>query len=133
MPAHQRLRLEDNRGFEQGWEQPIEPDEDQAICSAQPEPRRRGPLHDNKLLAKKCHLGFARRTRSEQSDEQSAEQLPEVDHPEARIAHRGICASPDAIFGSHRCDREFSGDGKLPAASHKGNAQLDGRSRIEPR
>jgi hypothetical protein len=23
-------------------------------------------------------------------------------HPEARIAHRGICASPDAIFGSHR-------------------------------
>jgi hypothetical protein len=33
--------------------------------------------------------------------EQSAEQLQEVDHPEARIAHRGICASPDAIFGSH--------------------------------
>src|SRR5271155_3737965 len=46
MPAHQRLRLEDNRGFEQGGEQPIEPDEDQAICSAQPEPRRRGPLQD---------------------------------------------------------------------------------------
>src|SRR5271169_137546 len=37
MPAHQRLRLEDNRGFEQAGEQPIEPDEDQAICSAQPE------------------------------------------------------------------------------------------------
>src|SRR5437773_6499923 len=34
MPAHQRLRLEDNRGFKQGGEQPIEPDEDQAICSA---------------------------------------------------------------------------------------------------
>jgi hypothetical protein len=43
-----------------------------------------------------------RRTRSEQSGEQSAEQLQEVDHPEAMIAHRGICASPDAIFGSHR-------------------------------
>jgi hypothetical protein len=28
--------------------------------------------------------------------------LQEIDHPEARIAHRGICASPDAIFGSHR-------------------------------
>jgi hypothetical protein len=40
--------------------------------------------------------------RSEHSDEQSAEQLQEVNHPEARIAHRGICASPDAIFGSHR-------------------------------
>ena len=39
--------------------------------------------------------------RSEQSDEQSAEQLQEVDHPEVRITHRGICASPDAIFGSH--------------------------------
>src|SRR2546421_4075862 len=34
VPAHQRLRLEDNRGFEQGGEQPIEPDEDQAICGA---------------------------------------------------------------------------------------------------
>jgi len=39
--------------------------------------------------------------RSEQSDEQSAEQLQEVKHPEARITHRGICASPDTIFGSH--------------------------------
>src|SRR5205814_5118178 len=58
MPAHQRLRLEDNRGFEQGGEQPIEPDEDQAICRAQPEPRRRGPLQDNKLLVEKCNLGF---------------------------------------------------------------------------
>jgi hypothetical protein len=102
MPAHQRLWLEDNRGFEQGGEQPIEPDEDQAICPAQPEPRRRGPLQDNKLLAEKCYLGFASCARSEQSDEQSAEQLQEVDHPEARIAHRGMSASPDAIFGSHR-------------------------------
>jgi hypothetical protein len=57
----------------------------QAICSAQPDPRRRGPLQDSKLLAEKCHLGFASRARSEQSDEQSAEQLEEVDHPEARI------------------------------------------------
>src|SRR5258708_2257470 len=81
MPAHQRLRLEDNRGFKQGGEQPIEPDEDQAICSAQPEPRRRGSLQDNKLLAEKCHLGFASRMRSEHSDEQSAEQVQEVDHP----------------------------------------------------
>src|SRR6516164_1604674 len=39
MPAHQRRRLEDNRGFKQGGEQPIEPDEDHAICRAQPEPR----------------------------------------------------------------------------------------------
>src|SRR5215469_17934594 len=37
-----------------GGEQPIEPDEDQAICTAQPEPRRRRPLQDNKLLAEKC-------------------------------------------------------------------------------
>jgi hypothetical protein len=54
-----------------------------------------------KLKPKKYHLGFASRTRSEQSDEQSADQLQEVDHRETRIAHRGICASPDAIFGSH--------------------------------
>jgi hypothetical protein len=39
--------------------------------------------------------------RSEQSDEQSAEQLQEVKHPRARIAHRGVCAIPDTIFGSH--------------------------------
>src|SRR5215469_5922311 len=43
MPAYQRLGLEDNRGFAHGREQPIEPDEDQAICSARPEPRRCGP------------------------------------------------------------------------------------------
>jgi len=91
MPAHQRRRLEDNRGFKQGGEQPIEPDEDHAICSAQPEPRRRGSLQHNKLLAEKCHLGFASRMRSEHSDERSAEPLQEVDHPEMRIAHRGIC------------------------------------------
>jgi hypothetical protein len=53
---------------------------------------------------RKCHLGFASRTRSEHSDEQSAEQLQEVDHPEDRIARRGICTGPDAIFGSHRWD-----------------------------
>src|SRR5205085_984407 len=101
MPAYQRLRLEDNRGFEQGGEQPIKPDEDHAIGSAQPEPRWRRPPQDNKLMPKKCRLGFASRMRSEHSEEQSAEQLQEVDHPEARIAHRGICASPDAIFGSY--------------------------------
>src|SRR5271163_3283213 len=102
MPAHQRFRLEDNRGFEQGGEHPIKPDEDQAICRAQPEPRWRRPPQDNKMMPEKCQLGFASRTRSEQSEEQSAEQLQEVDHSEARIAHRGVCASPDAIFGSHR-------------------------------
>ena len=63
---------------------------------------RRGSLQDDKLLAKKCRLGFASRIRSEHSDEHSAEQLQEVKHPKARIAHRGICASPDTIFGSHR-------------------------------
>src|SRR6516162_7765182 len=102
MPAHQRLRLEDNRGFEHGGAQPIEPDEDQAICSAQPEPCRRRPLQDDKLLAEKCRFGLASRMRSEQSDEQSAEQLQEVKHRKARIAHRGIRAIPDTIFGSHR-------------------------------
>src|SRR5215472_4877966 len=32
---------------------------------------------------------------------QSAEQLQEVKHRKARIAHRGIRAIPDTIFGSH--------------------------------
>src|SRR5437868_584279 len=107
MPAHQRLRLEDNRGFEQGREQPIEPDEDQAISRAQPEPRWRRPLQDDKLLTEKRNLGLASRMRSEYIEEQSAEQPQEVDHPEARIAHRGICASPDAIFGTHRPRRRL--------------------------
>src|SRR5262249_1381011 len=71
-------------------------------CSAQPEPCWRGPLQDDKLLAEKCRFGLASRMRSEQSDEQSAEQLQEVNIPKARIAHRGICASLDTIFGSHR-------------------------------
>jgi hypothetical protein len=54
------------------------------------------------LLAEKCCFGLASRVRSEQSDEQSAEQLQKVKHPKARIAHRGICAIPDTIFGSHK-------------------------------
>src|SRR5262249_44980513 len=84
-----------------GRAQPIEPDEDQAICRAQPEPRWRRPLQDDKLLAEKCRFGLASRMRSEQSDEQSAEQLQEVKHPKARIADCGIRAIPDTIFGSH--------------------------------
>ena len=59
-------------------------------------------LQDHKLLAQKCCFGLASRMRSESSHEQSGEQLQEVKHPKERIAHRGICASPDAIFGSHR-------------------------------
>src|SRR5215831_14357593 len=106
MPAHQRLGLEDNRGFAHRRKQPIEPDEDQAICCAQPEPCWRRPLQDDKLLAEKCCFGLPSRMRSEQSDEQSAEQLQEVTHPKARITHRGSCASPDTIFGSHRSTRE---------------------------
>jgi len=118
MPAHQRLRLEDNRGLDQARAQPMEPDEDHAICRAQPEPRWCRPLQDNKLLAEKCHLGFASRMRSEHSDEQSGEQLQEVNHPEAKIAHRGIGASPDAIFGSHTMARAAALDNR---ASHTSN------------
>jgi hypothetical protein len=33
------------------------------------------------LLAEKCHLGFARRLQSEQSNGEPAEQLQEVEHP----------------------------------------------------
>src|SRR5262245_8399892 len=98
MPAHRRLRLEGNRGFGHGREQPIEPDEAQAIRSAQPEPRWRRPLQDDKLLAEKCRFGLASHMPSEQSDEQSAEQLHKVDHPEGKIAPRGIRASTDVIF-----------------------------------
>jgi len=57
--------------------------------------------------------------RSEQSDEQSAEQLQEVKHRKARIAHRGIRAIPDTIFGSHSdtCDyvlKSISSSIRLP-------------------
>src|SRR4051794_14212170 len=55
MPAHQRLRLENNGGFDQAREQPIKRDEDQAICRAQPEPRWRRPLQDDKLLAENAN------------------------------------------------------------------------------
>ena len=93
--------VREGKATAEGREQPIKPDEDHAIGSAQPEPRWRRPPQDNKLLAEKCHLGFASRMRSEHSAEQSAEQLQEVKHFKARIAHRGSCASPDTIFGSH--------------------------------
>ena len=61
MPAHERLGLEDDRGSKQRGEQPVEPDEDQPICIAQPEPGWRGPLQHEQLLAEECHFGFAGR------------------------------------------------------------------------
>ena len=46
MPAHQRLGLEDDRCPEQRRKQSKQPDENQPICPAQAEPRRRGSLQD---------------------------------------------------------------------------------------
>src|SRR6516225_4953762 len=123
MPAHQRLRLEDNRGFKQARAQPIEPDEDQAICRAQPEPRRRGSLKHNKLLAEKCHLGFASRMRSEHSDEQSAEALQEVDHrddestPSRRLRQPGCDFRSNYRFRSERQGRKRRGPAATPATN----------------
>jgi hypothetical protein len=37
MPAQQRLGLEDDRNSDERREQPVEPDKDWPICSAQPE------------------------------------------------------------------------------------------------
>ena len=93
VPAQQRLGLEDNRSSEQRREQPIEPDKDQPICGAQPEPGGRRPRRDEKLLAEKCNFSFAGGARSDQSDDKSAEQLQEVGHPAIRVAHRCIGAS----------------------------------------
>jgi hypothetical protein len=73
MPTHQRLGPQDDRGFEQKREQPIKPDKDQPICISQPEPRWRGSLQDEQLVAEECHLGFTCSARSEQSDERSPE------------------------------------------------------------
>ena len=123
MPAHQRLRLEDNRGFKQARAQPIEPDEDQAICRAQSEPRWRRPLQDKQLLAEKCHLGFASRMRSEHSDEQSAEALQEVDHrddestPSRRLRQPGCDFRSNYRFRSERQGRKRRGPAATPATN----------------
>ena len=52
------------------------------------------------MLAQKCRLGLARRTRSEQSDKEPSEQLHEVDHAGTTLAHRCIGTTPDEIFGT---------------------------------
>ena len=88
VPAHQRCWLEDDGRFEQRGEQAVQPDEDQPIRTAQPEPGGRGPLQHKQLLAEERHFGFASRLRSEQSDEKSAEQLQEVEHFATRLTHR---------------------------------------------
>ena len=93
--------LEDNRGFKQGGEQPIEPDEDQAICSAQPEPRRRRSLQDNKPLARNAIS--ASRTACDLNTPTSnpPSSFKWLIIPAIRVAHLGSWASPDMIFGSH--------------------------------
>jgi hypothetical protein len=73
MPTHKCLGLEDDRGAEQKREQPVKPDKDQPICIPQPEPRWRGSLQNEQLVAEECHLGFTRSARPERSDARSAE------------------------------------------------------------
>jgi hypothetical protein len=63
------------------------------------------------------------------SDEQSAEQLQEVKHPKARIAHRGICASPDTIFDNHNQKRWTR---ERDSSSNRGGGGKGGKA-ISPR
>jgi hypothetical protein len=53
------------------------------------------------LLAEKYHLGLARRTRSEQSDEEPSEHIHEVEHVGTTLPHRCVGATRDEVFGSH--------------------------------
>src|SRR5262249_27980351 len=93
----------------------LEPDEDQGICRAQPQPRRRGSLQDNKLLAEKCHLGFASRMRSEHSDEKPAEKLQKIDHPDDESNRSSHIRQPGYDFGSHsRYYRKHQRYGQYP-------------------
>jgi hypothetical protein len=48
-------------------------------------------------LAEKCCFGLASRMRSEQSDEQSAEQLQEAKHPKGHCQLGGACRSVAAF------------------------------------
>jgi hypothetical protein len=51
-------------------------------------------------------------------------------HPKARIAHRGICAIPDTIFGSHSYDFHQRGrQDRLPSRGLAGRPALDRRRR----
>jgi hypothetical protein len=53
IPAQQRLGLEDDCGFQEEREQPVEPDEDQPISIAQSQLHWGGPFQDEQLLAEK--------------------------------------------------------------------------------
>jgi hypothetical protein len=92
------MRYADNRGFEQGGEQPMEPDEHQAICRAQPEPRRRGPLQDTTSCWRRNAISASRVARDLNSPTSNPPNSFEKSIiPAMRVAHRGSCASPDAI------------------------------------
>jgi hypothetical protein len=49
-------------------------------------------------MPEKCHLGFASRMRSEHSDEQSAEQLQKVDHPDDETNRSSHIRQPGCNF-----------------------------------
>jgi hypothetical protein len=50
-------------------------------------------------ISEEHDLRLPRRKRPEQSDQQSADRLPEIGHPGGRVAHRRMGTSPDQIFG----------------------------------
>jgi (p)ppGpp synthase/HD superfamily hydrolase len=62
-----------------------------------------GIASEQAAVGEEHDLDIASRMRSEQSDEPSAEQIEEVDHLGAKLAHCCICATPDDIFGRYTC------------------------------
>src|ERR1700757_3427357 len=65
MPSHDGFRLDDRDGAQHGWEQPIEPNEDQSIGDRQS--RLRGNLSTQhvQLMPENQVLGFESRLRLE--------------------------------------------------------------------
>jgi hypothetical protein len=96
VPTEQRLGLEDDRCSEQRREQPIEPDKDQPICGWRSTTSywRRNTISASRVAGNRNNP--MRKTGT-------------------RVAHRGICATPDEIFGAGQSSR------------HQGNPLLNRR------
>ena len=125
MPAHQRLRLDDNCGFEHEgnsrWSQTK---------------IRRSSVRSLSLAgADRCTTTSCWRRNAVSAPRAACDLNSPTSNPpssfkrssipEARITHRGICASPDTIFGSHsRCVLE-----RTAPRRHQARDRCDGLRR----
>jgi hypothetical protein len=100
MPSQEGLWFEEDRRVDQGREQAVEADEDQAVRGFQLGSGRRRALQDDDLLPEIDDLGLALCRRATQPPDQSRDKSEKMGHPARTLPDAKGVARLDKIIGS---------------------------------